>query len=268
MRSVTVSWEFDVIDQLSTPTSGAHAGNEGRAGESVARKHDGAARGSLLEVEHLSIGFRGSDSWVDVVSDVSLSIGHGETHGIVGESGSGKTLTAMAILGLIPTFGGRIRSGSIRFNGVDMVNASERELAEIRGRQIGMIFQQPTRSLNPASTVGEQVAETIRVHLKVSRREAWRRAVRALDRVHIPAAERRARDYPHQFSGGMCQRVMLALALACDPALLIADEPTTALDVTVQARILELINEVQEEFGLSVMMISHDLAVIARHVIG
>jgi peptide/nickel transport system ATP-binding protein/oligopeptide transport system ATP-binding protein len=218
----------------------------------------------FISVENLSISFptvrRG---WVEVVRDASFSVGRGQVLGLVGESGSGKTVTSLAMLGLIERQGGRITGGRIVFDGQDLTNYKERDWRTIRGRRIGMIFQQPIRSLDPAFTIGDQIAEGVREHFGVSRKEAWRRAVDLLDRVHIPQPEVRARAYPHMCSGGMCQRVMLAIALACEPEVLLADEPTTALDVTVQARLLELLREIQEDTGITIVYVSHDLAVVS-----
>jgi peptide/nickel transport system ATP-binding protein/oligopeptide transport system ATP-binding protein len=218
----------------------------------------------LLHVAGLSVEFPSSQGWVRVVDDVSFEVGSGETIGLVGESGSGKTVSAQAILGLSRAQGGRLAGGSITFDGRELTGLNERQMAKLRGDRIGMIFQQPVRSLDPAFTVGDQIAEVVRRHRHVSRRAAWHRAVEMLDRVHIERPAERARDYPHQFSGGMCQRVMIAIALACEPALLIADEPTTALDVTVQKVVLDMLREVQEDTGISILFISHDLAVIAE----
>ena len=218
----------------------------------------------LLEVENLTVEFPVNGRWIPVVENASFSVARGSTVGLVGESGSGKSVTALAVLGLVQAQGGRISAGSIRFEARELVGLPEREYAAIRGARIGMIFQQPTRSLNPAYTVGEQIAETLRHHRGLSHKAAWDRAVEMLDRVQIPDAARRAHDYPHMFSGGMCQRVMIAIALVCEPDLLIADEPTTALDVSVQAAILELVRRLQAETGVSILFISHDLAVIAE----
>jgi peptide/nickel transport system ATP-binding protein/oligopeptide transport system ATP-binding protein len=201
---------------------------------------------------------------VPVVTDVSFSVRAGETVGLVGESGSGKTVTAMAALGLTKSQGGRVTHGSVMFEGQELTALPERELSRIRGNRVGMIFQQPIRSLNPAFTVGEHIAETLRRHASMSRKAAWAKAIEMLDRVKIANAAGRASQYPHQFSGGMCQRVMIAMALACDPSLLIADEPTTALDVTVQALVLDLLREIQAETHIAVLFISHDLGVIAE----
>lgn len=198
------------------------------------------------------------------VDGVTLSVRPGEMLGLVGESGCGKTVTALSILRLVPDPPGRIVGGTISFEGRDLVRLPEEEIRKIRGCAISMIFQEPMTSLNPVFTVGEQVAEGIRHHEKVSRREAWDQAVEVLKRVKIPDPARRAREYPHQLSGGMRQRVMIAIALALSPKLLIADEPTTALDVTIQAQILELLLGLQEEMKMAVMLITHDLGVIAE----
>jgi peptide/nickel transport system ATP-binding protein len=218
----------------------------------------------LLAVQGLSVEFPAGRGWVRVVDDVSFDIAAGEIVGLVGESGSGKTVSAQAILGLTRAQGGRVGSGSVVFDGRDLTKLKERELANVRGDRIGMIFQQPIRSLDPAFSVGDQIAEVVRRHRGVSRRAAWHRAVEMLERVHIDRAAERAGHYPHQFSGGMCQRVMIAMALACEPSLLIADEPTTALDVTVQAIILDMLREIQADSGIAILFISHDLGVIAE----
>lgn len=217
----------------------------------------------LLAVDSLAVEFVGPDrSWVRVVDDVSLTVRPGEIHGLVGESGSGKSVTSLAVMGLLPTRGARA-SGTVRFEGVDLIGLPPRQLRGYQGSALAMVFQEPMTSLNPAFTVGEQIAEGMRVHLGISRREARRRSVRLLDEVGVADAHRRARDYPHMFSGGMRQRVMLAVALACEPRLLIADEPTTALDVTIQALILELIRELCERRHMGVLFITHDVGVVA-----
>jgi oligopeptide/dipeptide ABC transporter ATP-binding protein len=210
------------------------------------------------------VEFFTQDSPIRVVDGVTFALSRGETFGLVGESGSGKTVTALAVLGMIDPLTGRVSGGSVCLEGRELIGLPRRELQRIRGREIAMILQDPRRSLDPAFTVGDQIAETVRTHLGMSRREAWRKAVEMLDLVKIPAADRRAHDYPHQFSGGMAQRAMLAIALSCSPKLLIADEPTTALDVTVQAQVLHLIRDTQAELGLAVLFISHDLGVIAE----
>jgi oligopeptide/dipeptide ABC transporter ATP-binding protein len=218
----------------------------------------------LLEVEDLAVEFLTPDGPVRVVDEVSFTLAEGETFGLVGESGSGKTVTSLAVLGMIGPPAGRVPAGSVRLQGRELRGLSARELHEVRGRQMSMIFQEPRRSLDPAFTVGDQIAETVRAHLGLSRRDAWRKAVEMLDLVGIGGASQRAHQYPHQFSGGMAQRVMLAIALCCTPKVLIADEPTTALDVTVQSQVLELIRDLQAELGLAVLFISHDLGVVAE----
>ncbi|MET7335416.1 ABC transporter ATP-binding protein [Nonomuraea sp. NPDC005650] len=219
---------------------------------------------ALLEVRDLAVEFATRRGVVRAVDGVSFTIDRGQTLGLVGESGSGKSVTSLAVMGLTGYTGGRVVSGSIRFDGRDLLTLDPRARAEILGRDIGMIFQQPIRSLNPTMRVGTQIAEVVRRHRAVSKAEAWERAVHMLDRVRIPDPARRARDYPHTFSGGMCQRVMIAMALACEPKLLIADEPTTALDVTVQARVLDLLGELQADTGIAVLLVTHDLGVVAR----
>jgi len=217
----------------------------------------------LLEVQDLRVEFATGEGPVCVAEEVSFSIGEGETFGLVGESGSGKTVTSLAILGMIRPPAGTV-TGSVRLAGRELVGLPTRALREVRGRQVAMIFQEPRRSLDPAFTVGDQIGETVRAHLGGSRREARARAVEMLDLVGIPDAARRVHAYPHEFSGGMAQRVMLAIALSCSPKLLIADEPTTALDVTVQDRVLNLMKDLQAELGLSILFISHDLGVVAQ----
>ena len=223
------------------------------------------ARTPLLEVRDLAVEVPAPGGrWLRAVDDVSFTVGRGETVGLVGESGSGKTLVSMALRGLAPAVGARIAGGSITFDGTDLTTVPERRWRAARGRDLAMIFQQPIRSLNPAYTVGEQIAEAARRHLGLGRRAAAARAVEMLQRVQIADAPARARQYPHEFSGGMCQRVMIAMAMVANPRLLSADEPTTALDVTVQAAVLDLIAELQAETGISVLLISHDLGVIAQ----
>jgi oligopeptide/dipeptide ABC transporter ATP-binding protein len=220
--------------------------------------------GSLLTIQDLQTHFFTGEGVVRAVDGVTLSVRPGETLGLVGESGCGKTVTALSILRLIPDPPGRIVGGTISFEGRDLLRLPEEEMRRIRGRAISMIFQEPMTSLNPVFTVGEQVAEGIRHHQQVSRREAWDRAVEVLRRVKIPDPARRAHEYPHQLSGGLRQRVMIAMALALGPRLLIADEPTTALDVTIQAQIIELLVSLQEEMQMAVILITHDLGVIAE----
>ncbi|MFL6375340.1 MAG: ABC transporter ATP-binding protein [Pyrinomonadaceae bacterium] len=217
----------------------------------------------LLEVENLQTQFQTRAGLVKSVDGVSFSIGEGELLGLVGESGCGKSITALSIMRLISS-PGKIVGGSIRFKGEELTTAADSRMREIRGDDIAMIFQDPMTSLNPVYTVGEQIAEALRLHKKLDRKAAWNAAVDAMREVSIPSPERRAKDYPHQLSGGMRQRVMIAMALACDPELLIADEPTTALDVTIQAQILELLDGLRKNRKLAVLLITHDLGVIAE----
>lgn len=218
---------------------------------------------SLLEVQNLNTSFHTQEGVVRAARDVSFTVDRSEVVGVVGESGSGKSVTARSVMNLIES-PGRIESGEVRFDGENILEKSEQELESIRGDRIAMIFQDPMTSLNPSYSVGDQIAETVEEHWNVPREEAWNRAVELLDRVNIPDSESRANEYPHQFSGGMRQRVLIAIALACDPDLIIADEPTTALDVTIQAQILELLKELREEFDLSILLITHDLGVVAE----
>jgi len=217
----------------------------------------------LLEVTNLRTQFPTRAGLVKSVDGVSFSIGEGELLGLVGESGCGKSITALSIMRLISK-PGKITSGSIKFKGEDLTTATDERLREIRGNDIAMIFQDPMTSLNPVFTVGEQIAEALRLHRKLDKKKAWEAAIQAMREVSIPSPERRVNDYPHQLSGGMRQRVMIAMALACDPDLLIADEPTTALDVTIQAQILELLNELRRSRKLAILLITHDLGVVAE----
>lgn len=220
----------------------------------------------LLTIENLSVAFpparRGAEE-IRVVQGVSLGVGRGETVGVVGESGSGKSMTALSALRLVPE-PGRIAGGQIRLGGQDLLALTEKQMRSVRGGKIAMIFQDPMTSLNPVFTVGDQIAESVRLHRGQGRKEAWDEAVSALRRVHIALPERRARQYPHELSGGMRQRVMIALALASQPQILLADEPTTALDVTVQAQILALMDELKRETGMGILLITHDLGVVAE----
>jgi oligopeptide transport system ATP-binding protein len=218
---------------------------------------------SLLRVEDLHVHFRTDDGVVRAVNGVSFELAAGQTLGIVGESGSGKTVTNLALLGLIPRPPGVIAGGRAIYRGQDLLRLSDRELSKIRGGRIAMIFQDPMTSLNPFLTVGEQITEVTRLHLRHSAAQARKHAVEMLAQVGIPAPDQRIDDYPHQFSGGMRQRVMIAMALACRPDVLIADEPTTALDVTIQAQMLELIQELQRSQGTAVILITHSLGVVA-----
>jgi peptide/nickel transport system ATP-binding protein len=218
---------------------------------------------ALLEIENLQTHFRTPDGVNRAVDGVSFTVEAGETVAIVGESGCGKSVTASSILRLIPEPPGKIK-GSIRFEGVDLLKLDERAMRDIRGNQISMVFQEPMTSLNPVLTVGRQIGETLRLHQGLGREAAERRAVEMLRLVGIAEPERRAREYPHQLSGGMRQRVMIAIALACNPKLLIADEPTTALDVTIQAQILDLMSELKQRVGAAIILITHDLGVVAE----
>ena len=218
----------------------------------------------LLEIRGLKTHFATEDGMVHAVDGVDLAIDRGETLGVVGESGCGKTVTALSVLKLIATPPGRIVAGQILWRGRDLVPLSPDEMRSIRSKEIGIVFQEPMTSLNPVYTVGAQIAETVREHEGLGRRAALEKAVEMLRLVHIPNPQRRVHDYPHQFSGGMRQRVMIAMALSCNPQLLIADEPTTALDVTIQAQILELIAEMKERFGMAVMLITHAMGVVAE----
>jgi len=217
----------------------------------------------LLQVDDLRVEFRTDDGVVRAVDGISFDVQPGETVGIVGESGSGKSVTNLALLGLVPSPPGRIASGSARYRGEDLLKLKRRQLERIRGRRIAMIFQDPMTALNPFLTVERQLTEVTMKHLGLSRPAAIRRAIEMLEQVGIPSAERRVFDYPHQFSGGMRQRVMVAMALSCEPDLLIADEPTTALDVTIQAQILDLMHNLQQEHGTAIILITHDLGVVA-----
>jgi oligopeptide/dipeptide ABC transporter ATP-binding protein len=219
---------------------------------------------NLLEVNNLKTYFFTRSGVVKAVDDVSFTIKPSETLGIVGESGCGKSVTALSVMRLIASPPGKIVGGEINFNGEDVLEKNHEEMTELRGSKISMIFQDPMTSLNPVFTVGFQIAETVKRHRKeVNNDQAWKRAVEMLDLVRISDAKRRAKNYPHEFSGGMRQRVMIAIALACNPQLLIADEPTTALDVTIQAQVLELMSGLSKEFSTAVMLITHDLGVVA-----
>lgn len=218
----------------------------------------------LLNVDGLCTYFYTDEGIVYALDDVSFQVMQGETLGIVGESGSGKSVTALSIMRLIQTPPGRIVSGSIRLMGEEILGKSKKEMRKVRGGRIGMIFQEPMTSLNPVYTIGNQIVESIRLHQKCSRPKARERAIEMLKMVGIPMAEKRFSEYPHQLSGGMRQRAMIAIALSCNPQLLICDEPTTALDVTIQAQILQLIEEMKEKTGASVIMITHDLGVIFK----
>ncbi len=218
----------------------------------------------LLEVNDLKTYFDTDEGTVKAVDGVSFHIDKGETLGVVGESGSGKSVTSLSAMRLIPQPPGRFAGGEIKFEGQDLLKKSEREMRKIRGNEISMIFQEPMTSLNPVYTVGDQIAEAIVLHQNKSRNQAMKLATEMLDLVGIPEPAKRVRNYPHQMSGGMRQRVMIAMALSCGPKLLIADEPTTALDVTIQAQILDLMRQLQREIGMSILFITHDLGVVAE----
>lgn len=219
---------------------------------------------TLLSVRDLTVELTTRDGVVPVIDNLSFDLQSGGNLSFVGESGCGKSMTALALMGLLPQPAGRIASGQILFNNEDLAQASDARLREIRGNDISMIFQEPMTSLNPVYTIGEQIAEVLRRHRNMDRTDASARAVELLDAVHIPSPASRVDDYPHQLSGGQRQRVMIAMALACEPKLLIADEPTTALDVTVQAQIFDLLTELQEKTGTAILLITHDMGAVAK----
>ena len=223
------------------------------------------ATDTVLEIENLQTHFFTAGGVVRAVDGVSYTVRSGETLGVVGESGCGKSVTALSVLRLVANPPGRIVGGAIRFAGTNLLDLSEHEMEAIRGNDISMIFQEPMTSLNPLMTVGRQISEAIALHQGLSRRDAFDQAVEMLRRVHIPEPERRVHAYPHQLSGGMRQRVMIAMALSCDPKVLIADEPTTALDVTIQAQILDLMRELHDRLGTAIVLITHDLGVVAEN---
>jgi oligopeptide/dipeptide ABC transporter ATP-binding protein len=219
---------------------------------------------NALEIKDLRVSFASEGTRVEVVSGVSLRIPQGKIVGVVGESGCGKTVTALSVMRLIPEPPGRIEGGEILFDGANILDYTERDMRSLRGNRISMIFQEPISSLNPVFTVGDQVGEALRTHLNISGKEEKERVIALLRLVGIPAPESRVKNYPHELSGGMSQRVMIAMALACGPEVLIADEPTTALDVTIQAGILELIDDIRVKMGMAVLLITHDLGIIAE----
>ena len=219
---------------------------------------------ALLEIRGLKTHFKTDDGWVHAVDGVDLTVNSGETVCLVGESGSGKSVTAMSVLKLVPMPPGRIVAGQVLWDGRDLVSLPPSEMQKLRGREIGVVFQEPMTALNPVYTVGEQISEGLRLHEGLSRAAAMERAAELLALVHISQPARRVHDYPHQFSGGMRQRVMIAMALACKPRLLIADEPTTALDVTIQAQILDLLDELKQRLGMAVLLITHAMGVVAE----
>ena len=219
---------------------------------------------TVLDVKGLQTVFFTNSGLFKAVDDVSFSVRRGETLAIVGESGCGKSVTALSIMRLVPNPPGKIVGGSVMLEGTDLLDLDESEMRAIRGDRISMIFQEPMTSLNPVMRIGDQITEAVRLHRAMTQKEAWKQAVEMLRLVRIPVPERRVQEYPHQLSGGMRQRAMIAMALACRPALLIADEPTTALDVTIQAQILQLILELQKELGMGLILITHDLGVVAQ----
>jgi oligopeptide/dipeptide ABC transporter ATP-binding protein len=223
-----------------------------------------AAEDPILQVRNLRTVFQTRSGAVPAVDDVSFDVRRGETLGLVGESGCGKSVTSLSILRLIPARAGRVEQGSVLYAGRDLMQLDDDEMRKIRGGEIAMVFQEPMTALNPVLTIGQQIIETVLLHEDMSREQARERAIEMLRVVHIPEAERQIDNYPHQLSGGMRQRAMIAMALSCNPKVLIADEPTTALDVTIQAQILELMQELQEKFGTAIIMITHDLGVIAE----
>src|SRR5216117_2513706 len=218
----------------------------------------------LLSVRNLKTYFYTDEGVVKAVDGLSYELRKGQTLGIVGESGSGKSVHALSVMRLIPQPPGKIVDGQILFDGTDLLKLPEDEMRRVRGNRIAMIFQEPMTSLNPVLTIGEQIAEAVMLHQGLAKKDAWDRAVEMLEKVKIPLARERVRDYPHQFSGGMRQRAMIAIALSCEPDILIADEPTTALDVTIQAQIIELISRLKADFNSAVIMITHDLGVVAE----
>lgn len=219
---------------------------------------------NLLEIKEIDTQFKTDEGQIKILDHVSFNIKNGETLGVVGESGSGKSVTALSVMRLLPMLTGKTTHGEVLFDGKDLLKLSEREMQKIRGKDIAMIFQEPMTSLDPVYTIGDQIAESIIHHEKVSRKEARERAIRLIEMVGIPSPEKRVDDYPHQLSGGMRQRVMIAMALSCNPKLLIADEPTTALDVTIQAQILDIIRRLKKEQNMAVWLVTHDLSVIAE----
>jgi oligopeptide transport system ATP-binding protein len=220
--------------------------------------------GKLLEIQNLRTVFDTSEGEAAAVDGVSISVGEGETLGIVGESGCGKSVTALSVMRLVQSPPGRIAGGRILFDGRDLLGLAEPEMRKVRGNDIAMIFQEPMTSLNPVFTIGNQIGEALMLHRGMSKQDARKEAIHLLNLVEMPGADMRVDDYPHQLSGGMRQRVMIAMALSCSPRLLIADEPTTALDVTIQAQILDLLNSLQDQLGMAMIMITHDLGVVAE----
>ena len=219
---------------------------------------------SLLKVKELSVSFSTDEGEVEALDAVDFEVKHGQTLGLVGESGCGKSVTALSVMRLLPRPIGKITGGSIHFGGMDLLKLTSDEIRQIRGNEIGMIFQEPMNALNPVRTIGDQISESFLLHQNITPKEAWVKSIDILEDVGIPAPENRVFEYPHQLSGGMRQRIVIAIALACKPKLVIADEPTTALDVTVQSQILDLLQSMKEKLGSSVLLITHDLGVIAE----
>ena len=219
---------------------------------------------SLLKVKELSVSFSSDEGEVEALDAVDFEVKHGQTLGLVGESGCGKSVTALSVMRLLPRPIGKITGGSIHFGGMDLLKLTPDEIRQIRGNEIGMIFQEPMNALNPVRTIGDQISESFLLHQNITPKEAWVKSIDILEDVGIPAPENRVFEYPHQLSGGMRQRIVIAIALACKPKLVIADEPTTALDVTVQSQILDLLQSMKEKLGSSVLLITHDLGVIAE----
>ena len=219
---------------------------------------------SLLKVKELSVSFSTDEGEVEALDAVNFEVKHGQTLGLVGESGCGKSVTALSVMRLLPRPIGKITGGSIHFGGMDLLKLTPDEIRQIRGNEIGMIFQEPMNALNPVRTIGDQISESFLLHKDIYPKEAWEKSIDMLEDVGIPAPENRVFEYPHQLSGGMRQRIVIAIALACKPKLVIADEPTTALDVTVQSQILDLLQSMKEKLGSSVLLITHDLGVIAE----
>ena len=219
---------------------------------------------SLLKVKELSVSFSTDEGEVEALDAVNFEVKHGQTLGLVGESGCGKSVTALSVMRLLPRPIGKITGGSIHFGGMDLLKLTPDEIRQIRGNEIGMIFQEPMNALNPVRTIGDQISESFLLHQNITPKEAWEKSIDMLEDVGIPAPENRVFEYPHQLSGGMRQRIVIAIALACKPKLVIADEPTTALDVTVQSQILDLLQSMKEKLGSSVLLITHDLGVIAE----
>jgi oligopeptide/dipeptide ABC transporter ATP-binding protein len=219
---------------------------------------------SLLKVKELSVSFSSDEGEVEALDAVDFEVKHGQTLGLVGESGCGKSVTALSVMRLLPRPIGKITGGSIHFGGMDLLKLTPDEIRQIRGNEIGMIFQEPMNALNPVRTIGDQISESFLLHQNITPKEAWGKSIDMLKDVGIPAPENRVFEYPHQLSGGMRQRIVIAIALACKPKLVIADEPTTALDVTVQSQILDLLQSMKEKLGSSVLLITHDLGVIAE----